>query len=138
MRDIIFEDVYTTDRWGHEALYRLLEERAPEQNISHQTMPTWPQHLRFIAIVPYPHWYLISDRDMDSVIGATYITFRREVGIFVFKAHQGKGYGSAALAKLREVHPGPMLANINPANEHSIAFFTKHGARLIQHTYELG
>ena len=29
------------------------------------------------------------------------------------------------------------LANINPANEQSIAFFKRHGGKLLQVTYEL-
>ena len=60
------------------------------------------------------------------------------MGIHIDNAHRGKnGYGSAGLKALREISPGSMLANINPANSASIEFFKKHGATLLQHTYKL-
>ncbi|HZD28349.1 MAG TPA: GNAT family N-acetyltransferase, partial [Xanthobacteraceae bacterium] len=61
----------------------------------------------------------------------------REVGIHIGRAYRGHHYASDALAALRERYPGHLLANVNPLNLASIAFFERHGAKLIQSTYEL-
>ena len=37
--------------------FKLLDERVPEQNISHKAMPTWPEHRDFVLSRPYPRWY---------------------------------------------------------------------------------
>lgn len=120
-------------------LYLWLAQRTPEQSISHKTMPPWTQHREFVLKKPYDHWFLIvaDDEPISRMVGNIYLTKHREVGIHIDSAERGKNYGSQALALLREAVPGPLLANINPANEQSIAFFKKHGAKLIQHTYEL-
>lgn len=118
-------------------LYGLLAQSDASQNISHQTMPTWDEHVAFVKSRPYSVWFLITTPPPVECVGSIYITKTREVGIRIERDHIGKGYGGAALATLREFYPGPLLANINPANERSIAFFKKHGARLIQHTYAL-
>src|SRR5947209_13937485 len=53
-----FADVYTTDS-ALITLYQLLQERTPEQSISHKEMPSWDEHVAYIAKRPVPHWYLI-------------------------------------------------------------------------------
>ena len=116
-------------------LYALLQERPEEANISHKAMPTHWQHSLFVRGIPYLAWYLV--RADDVAVGSVYLTRAREVGIFIFKAHQGKGYGRAAINELRRLHPGRILANVAPANSRSLAFFNRMGARLIQHTFQL-
>lgn len=131
---IKLESAYRSERFI-KVLYDLLAERPPEANISHRQMPTMEEHEAFVAGRPYPCWYIIVTE--SGPVGSIYITKDREVGIFVFKAHQGKGYASAALTAVKERWPGKMIANISPKNEASIAFFTKRGARHIQNTYSL-
>ena len=123
------------DETSARVLYDLLKERTPQQSVSHKAMPTFEEHSQFLRSIPYFAWYII--RVDGTPIGAIYLTRRREVGIFIFTENQGKGYAGRALNELRARHPGPMLANINPANARSLAFFSKMGARLIQHTFEL-
>ncbi len=117
-------------------LYALLEERPPEANISHKAMPSWMEHLRFIASNPYLAWYIVTNDDLYP-LGSIYLTKQREVGIFIFKACQRHGYATQAIAILRGMWPGKMLANVGPGNTRSAALFERMGARLIQHTYEL-
>ena len=119
-----------------DVLYELLKERTPEQSISHKEMPSWDDHLDFIASRPYFAWYLIwADSD---VVGAIYLTKQREIGIGIFKEFKSKGYGTEAVKKLMELHPGKFYANINPDNFASRMFFQEQfGAKLIQHTYVL-
>lgn len=117
-------------------LYALLSEREPEQNISHRGMPTVDQHLAFVRSRPYREWHLITVRSV--VVGAVYLTRQWEIGIFIFKAYQGKGHGRRAVQLMRKRHAGRrLLANVNPANAASIALFTGLGGRHIQQTYEM-
>ena len=122
-------------------LYDLLKERTPEQSISHKKMPTMVEHVDFIRSNPYPHWYLIeADKTPTKPVeflGSVYLTKQREIGIFIFKKHQGEGYATEAIKEIIKMHPGKFLANVNPANEPSNKLFEKLGGKIIQHTYEV-
>lgn len=125
-------------------LYELLKERTKEQSISHQTMPTFEEHVEFMLKPGYRVWNLILDG--ETVVGSVYLTARNEIGIAIFKAHQRKGYATFAFNNTRKVW-GHMLngkglrvapqfiANINPQNEASIKFFESLGFVHIQNTY---
>jgi len=117
-------------------LYELLLERNPDQNISHKVVPTYAAHLAFVDSHPYESWELI-ESDVDGFVGSIYVTDRNEIGVFVMKKHQSKGYGSWAVREiLRHTEQGTqLLANINPKNRASAAMFEKLGFKLIQHTY---
>lgn len=129
-------DVYTQPD-ALEILYELLKERPAEAAISHHAMPTFEQHRQFVTRRPYEAWYLLLGEG-DAVLGSIYLTKAREVGIFIFQAHQRRGYAQKAIAMLREKHPGRLLANVAPLNLPSIAFFEdKLGGRVVQITYEL-
>lgn len=116
-------------------LYALLLERDPAANISHKAMPTVEQHLAFVRSNPYADWCLILN-DIEQVIGATYLTDLGEIGIFIFKHSQGRGFGPVAVEMMMARHPGRILANISPGNDRSRAMFEKIGFTLIQHTLE--
>ena len=104
------------------------------------------EHSKFFHSNPYLAWYIIKGPDrafsLDTVefkkkefVGSTYITQEREIGIFIFKEHHGKGYGTQAINEIIRKWPGPIYANINPKNKASIALFEKLGAKHIQNTY---
>jgi RimJ/RimL family protein N-acetyltransferase len=116
-------------------LYELLAERTADQSISHCSMPSYEQHVEFVNSVPYKAWYLIHND--DEIVGSIYLSKQREVGLFLFQKHAGKGYGAEALAQLRKYWPGKMLANVSPRNSRSIEFFKDQGFKLIQETYAL-
>ena len=116
------------------ALYDLLLERTPEQSISHKRMPSLSEHAAFVQSRPYQAWYMIEDG--DYFVGSVYLSKQREIGIFIFSRFHGQSYGREAVEQMKLLYPGPMLANINPANEGSIRFFEKLGGRRIQTTYE--
>ena len=120
---------------AEDILYVLLEQRTPEQSISHRKMPTLPEHRAFIQSKPYLAWYLIEEG--AQYVGATYLSQQREIGIFIFNAHQGRGLGRQAVEMLMRGHPGEFLANVNPNNANSRRFWEKLGGRLIQVTYRL-
>ena len=127
-------DVYSAPE-APELLYKLMEERTPEVNISHRELPDWDTHLAFVASRPYDAWYMIETDDV--FVGAIYLSKMCEIGVFVFAEHRGQGHGKRAVKMLMEKHPRErFLANINPANTDSIAFFRALGFRHIQNTYE--
>lgn len=117
-------------------LYALLSERTPEQSISHRRMPTLAQHRAFVESHPYQYWALV---EVDGeVVGAVYLTRQDEIGISIYKAHRGKGFGPNAVRMLMEyMGPRNYLANINPLNEASARMFKKLGFSICQHTYRL-
>lgn len=116
-------------------LYALLVERPSEANISHRRLPTPAEHLAFVQSRPYFAWYIVHEG--PTVIGAVYLSKAREIGIFVLREHQGRGWAPKAIAALRKRHPGKCLANVSPENGRSKALFEALGGRLIQQTYEL-
>lgn len=117
-------------------LYELLKERTPEQSISHRAMPTLEEHAQFVRSKPYFAWYLIMVG--DEWAGTCYLTHDSEIGIHIKDGYRGNGYGAQAVSALMTKWPRKRyLANINPANAPSIAFFEKLGARHIQSTFEL-
>ena len=118
-------------------LFNLLAERTPDQSISHRYMPTWQEHCAFVANHPYKVWYVIADDDVGAYVGSIYLSPRREVGVAVLNEYRRRGYAQAAIAHLRELHPGPLLANVNPANAPSHKLWESLGGKIIQVTYEV-
>ena len=126
-------DVYCHPEKSIEILYELLQEREATQNISHKEMPTFEEHVKFVLSRPYQFWRFIVHRDM--IVGSIYLSRQDEIGVFIFKRHQGRGYGTEAVKYLLALINRPLLANINPANQASIKMFEKLGFRHIQNTY---
>ena len=116
-------------------LYALLAERTPEQSISHKKMPPYPEHEEFVLSKPYQAWYILIEESSGYSVGSIYLSKNREIGISVAPGYQGRGYGKEAVRLLMARWPGRFLANINPKNERSAAFFEGFGFELIQHTY---
>lgn len=106
-------------------LYQLLQERKPEESISHKEMPTWEEHCTFVMSQPYLGWYLAWVN--DKVVGACYLTHQREIGVSILLSERGHGYGVDAVQCLIAKFPGRFLANINPANSASLMMFRKLG-----------
>lgn len=117
----------------HKLLWDLLNERTEDQAISHRKMPTLAEHCEFVESRPYRAWYFIEDG--KQVVGSVYLSNQREIGIFVFNRHQGKGYGEQAVKTLMAKWPGKFYANINPRNIRSHAFFERMGFKPLQVTY---
>lgn len=128
------------------ALFYLLDDRPPENNISHREMPTWEQHNAFVANHPYEFWGLIDPARyhfVDHFVGAIYLSKPgspsvpgNEIGIDIFKEFQGKGYGTQAVKLLMEMHgERRYIANTAPTNEASQALFKSLGFKLCQFTF---
>lgn len=117
-------------------LWDLLAERPDFANISHREMPSWTSHLAFISEHPYRDWRIITVN--DEPVGAIYLTMQNEIGIGILKAHQRKGYATAAIMMLMtEYGPRRYLANVAPTNPASRRMFEKLGFKFIQETLAL-
>ena len=145
---LTFEDVYAADGTPHALalaiLYSHLEERTPNQSISHKEMPPWENHCAFVMARPYMGWWLVYDSiEVDgewehTCIGSVYFTRMREIGITISDAYKRRGYGEAVVTKLIETVPrGPIFANVSPKNQASQALFEKLGFGVVQWTYRL-
>ena len=136
-------DVYHDRKASIDYLYLLLKERTSEVNISHKALPTIQQHRKFIFRRPYRLWYLIKVN--EHYVGSIYATQRNELGVFIEKQYQREGYGTQAMQELFRtrkplpaisgVRNGSWVANINPENTKSIAFFTSLGFNHVSDAY---
>jgi RimJ/RimL family protein N-acetyltransferase len=99
-------------------------------------MPSWEMHCNFVASRPYEAWYLI-EHD-GAMRGAVYLTKHREIGIGVLRPQRGQGLGREAVQEIMRLHPGRVLANINPMNSTSVSLFKSLGFNLLQETYSHG
>jgi len=117
-------------------LYQLLKERQPHESVEHKSMPTWNEHLAYLATEPHKHLYFIHDSMVT--VGVVYITKRDEVGVFLFKDYRGRGYGPKAVNLLLKKHnERPLYANINPSNTRSLKLFSKSGFKEYNRVYKL-
>ena len=136
---VTLAEVYRTP--GHlETLYALLKERKPSMNIRHEKLPSFKEHASFVRKKPYIGWYFI--RDSQKTVGSVLLDVRageNEIGVFVFKKFQKKGYATQAvqllMRKFKKVKK--FTCFINPKNTRSIDFFEGLGFRHVQNTYEL-
>lgn len=133
---MVLVDIYTIDRdEAARVLYEILQERKPIECIRHNVMPSFEQHLEYIASVPYRHWFLMEYE--GGYVGHINLSRDRKVGVFVLKDHRGHGHGTNAMNILMRQYPGIYYAEINPENYASKAFFKQWESHKIQETYEL-
>ena len=117
-----------------EFLYELLKQREGRVNISYRSIPTLTEHRDYIENHSYQSWDIILVD--NNKVGNIYLTQRDEIGIFLDKKSQSKGYGSIPITEfMKKNGKKRYLANINPTNYKSIQFFGKHGFVHIQNTY---
>ena len=48
-------------------LFQLLKERESKVNISHRTIPTYNNHVKFVMSKPYAKWYIIKYQNKKSL-----------------------------------------------------------------------
>lgn len=117
-------------------LYELLKNRDPIDNISHQKMPRYIQHVKFVSSKPYTIWKIIYHK--TKKVGSIYLTEGNEIGLHLKKEFQWKNIEKESLKIL--MHENPRMtfyANISPKNVKLIEFYRKKGFKLVQKSYEL-
>jgi len=117
-------------------LYIILEEREPNNNISHKKMPRFLHHKKFIQSNPYLYWYVIFFKNVK--IGTVYLTSINEIGLHIKKEFKNVKIEKTILKKLFQKHPrNRYLVNVNPKNKKMIEFLKYNQFKMLQHTYEL-
>ena len=122
-------------------LYDLLCDRT--HNISHDQIPTYGDHEKFVKEHPYRAWYLIQIN--DKCIGSMYILRSNFIGIsivnndataFIYALKYAlKSY--KPLKEIKSLRPAAFHINIPPKNYKLISTLENIGARKIQVTYSL-
>jgi len=116
-------------------LYALLKERPRKANISHTKIPTWEEHVAFVRSEPYREWFVIWCG--PHRVGSIYLTKAREVGVFIMRRYQRRGFAAHAVKWIVRRYRGQkLLANVAPGNKPSMRLFKALGWRHIQNTYE--
>lgn len=119
-----------------DALYELMAEALPHEVISHKELPTMADHIAYVMSRPYAVWYVIEQG--DEILGYVYLSRQNEIGVRLFRKHQGRGVGSWAVTVLMNTHGKQRyLANIAPGNKASARMFQRLGFTHIQNTFAL-
>ncbi len=117
-------------------LFELLEKRTSFENISHEKMPAFKNHEKFINSKPYFKWYIIYKN--SEKIGSIYLTNQDEIGIHFLDIKNHEKLFLKLLEHMMKKHPRErFLININPKNKKLKKIVEKNHFKLIQHTYEL-
>ena len=115
-------------------LYGLLKERPAYMNISHNHLPSFAGHCRFVRSKPYKEWYFIKKE--GNLVGSIYLSLLNEIGIFLFKEFCGSGLEKEALQIfIAKRHRSRLLANVSPKNKAYTRLFQGLGFKHIQNSY---
>ena len=135
---INFEKVIPNQKQIQE-LYHLLTNR--RHSISHQSLPSFEEHSRFISENPYRVWYLIH-KNFD-LLGSTYIQNDNSVGIDLklpneedvieISSYIKKNY--LPLKPVKSLRRGEFFINIPPDDKELIEIFKKLNQKEIQRSF---
>jgi hypothetical protein len=109
MTDIKFIKVKNTEKHAL-LLYDLLKKRS--HNISHQTLPTYEDHKKFLANNPYRAWFLIIKNDV--CVGSVYLLKSNSIGVFALKRQHDCLEASIQMV-LEKYRPLPEIKSIRTA-----------------------
>lgn len=142
--------LFDVNRTYFEFLYNLLKERDDTINISHTKMPSYEEHVRFWESSPYKickvmslfRYYTENTLNCEIIpFGYIYLSKKDEIGIFITKAYQNKGFGTKILRRfIHNYVPDEVktvYANINPKNYRSAKLFKSIGFKHIQNTFSM-
>jgi|TARA_B110000495_G_C22955884_1_gene560031 hypothetical protein len=119
-------------------LYNLLAERIPSENISHNKLPSYVNHVKFIKSNPYSKWFLIEYG--GELIGSVYLSKNNEIAIWIkkyLKDHKNIIRKNILQEILEKFRRRKYFANINPKNKKLVNFYKKNGFKLIYFTFEI-
>lgn len=117
-------------------LFNLLKKR--ENNISHQSLPSYSSHKNFVLNHPYRAWYLVKQN--DELIGNAYILKNNCIGINIIKntmivtpiviEELLRKY--KPLKAIQSVRTAQFDFNVAPSNKEYISILEQMGAKLAQ------
>jgi GNAT superfamily N-acetyltransferase len=93
---------------------------------------TREEHRRFITeVVPRDHELWVAEED-GRLVGLAAVGKSTLGHLYVHPDAQGRGIGSALLAKVKELRPRGFTLWTFPANERACAFYERRGLRAVQ------
>jgi hypothetical protein len=125
-----------------EVLYTLLSGR--QHKISHQQMPSYAEHERFVASHPYRAWFLVKFH--ENYVGTVYITDRNSIGVNVKDdvvaqilplIFEKICSDFPPLPEIKSLRSGHFSVSVAPSNKTLAAALEGSGLRLAQLTYVL-
>ena len=117
-------------------LYELLKKRNNNENISHQKMSSFNQHVKFVNSKPYAKWYIIIQK--NEKIGSVYLSLQNEIGIhFLKKMKKPQIWEEIIKRIIKKNKRQTYYINISPRNISLLNFAKKNNFKLMQHTYEI-
>lgn len=141
MPDVEFSKVVPT-RAQIQTLYDLLSER--EHTISHEGLPAFEDHAKFVETHPYRSWYIVS-KD-DASLGSFYISKENTIGINLVTeinetlVEEIIRYVQAEytpLPPIPSVRAGIFAINVPPSNTTLIEVLEGLGSKVLQISYSL-
>ena len=124
-------------------LYKILKNRDTKFSISHKSIPTLEEHIKFVISNPYRYWFII--KRSRIVLGSVYITTSNEVSISLLK-NSKKNFSDILNLIIQNITPLPAIVsrrnekfilNLSPNNKFYIKLLNNIGAQKIQETYVL-
>ncbi|MDJ0683773.1 MAG: hypothetical protein QNJ84_03665 [Alphaproteobacteria bacterium] len=136
-----FEPVIPTEA-QIDHLFELLKAR--RHRISHQDLPSFAEHKRFVEAHPYRVWYLVKwDGDL---VGGVYLGEDNAIGVNIEDRAVDACLGPALdkiiqefdpLPSIPSVRPNRFYINVPPSNAALIAGLEKRGCALLQLSFAL-
>jgi len=140
MTDIKYIKVKKTEKHAL-LLYELLKNRS--HNISHQALPSYEDHKKFLVNNPYRAWFLIVKH--DACVGSVYLLKSNAIGVFTLKRHHDcleeaiqmilENY--RPLPDIKSIRTAEFSININPNNRALISAVKALKGKLVQKTYTI-
>ena len=112
-------------------------------NISHNFMPNFDEHVKFIIENPYRSWFLLKDKDMylgsfyihrDNSIGINLITYEEEKVLWCLEFIKKE---FEPLAEIKSVTPPFFYLNVSTENTEMISSLKKEDYEVIQLSFRV-
>ena len=122
-------------------LYDLLSKRTFK--ISHELMPDFDEHIKFVLENPYRCWFLLKNKDVyfgsfyihnDNSVGINLIKYEEEIVIWCLKFINKQ---FEHLTPIKSVIPPFFYVNVSPKNMDMNSFFKAKNYELIQQSYRV-
>lgn len=140
MSTVYFEEVNPTPE-TIDNLFHLLSKR--KHSISHEKMPEYDEHAKFVTNHPYRKWCTV--RKEDKLIGSVYLTYGNAIGINLL-LDDVELYKEIINRVTEENEPLESVASVNPAffhinsaptNKSLIQAIEQIQGRLTQYSYRI-
>ena len=108
---IKFEEVQPNESQA-KVLYELLKIR--QHSISHEDLPKYEEHIKFVLDHPYRKWYLI--KNQNECLGTFYLSHENSIGLNIKTQHIANVLHRVINFVIKNFQPLPEILSIRPKN----------------------